>query len=270
MIIYFSGTGNSRDVATRLSSLLGDDDVVELCGKVLKEEVLQAKQPCKSVIWVFPVYSWGVPPVVAGFIKSAKISGITVAAHHLVATCGDDAGLTAKKWRKLMHRRGWTAASASTVIMPNTYTLMKGFDVDPDDVAQAKLEASQARVKEIARRIKEGDTADDDVVTGRFAWFKSCVIYPLFCRFTMSAKPFHATSDCTGCGLCARSCPLDNITVGDDRRPAWGNDCAQCLRCYHTCPVAAVQYGKATQGKGRYLNKTAIATTAKSHPESNK
>lgn len=254
MILYFTGSGNSRDVALRLSAMLGDEDVTELCGEILRNAEIKAKQPCKSVIWVFPVYSWGVPPVVVEFMRKAKLTGITAATHHMVATCGDDAGLTAHQWRKLVSQRGWTPASASTVIMPNTYTLMKGFDVDPEALARKKLEASKERVAEIARQIKANAT-DDNVTKGRFAWFKSKVIYPWFKRFAMSPKPFHATDSCTGCGLCARRCPLGNITMDNDRRPCWGNNCALCLRCYHICPAASVQYGKATAGKGRYLNK---------------
>lgn len=254
MIIYFTGTGNSRDIATRLAEALADNDIVELSGRVLRDKELKAAQPCRAVVWVFPVYSWGVPPVVADFIKDVRLTGTLAAAHHLVATCGDDAGLTARQWRRLIRRRGWTPASASTVIMPNTYTLMKGFDVDPDELADEKLMASRPRVAQIARRIKD-NAVDDDVIKGRFAWFKSNIIYPWFKRFAMSPKPFHATDSCTGCGLCARRCPLGNITMNDDRRPCWGNDCALCLRCYHTCHTAAVQYGKATRGKGRFLNK---------------
>ncbi|MCM1293841.1 MAG: EFR1 family ferrodoxin [Bacteroides sp.] len=265
MILYFTGTGNSRDVAHRLSSLLNDDDVVELCGELLQHPQIKAKQPCKSVVWVFPVYSWGVPPVVVKFITQAEISGITASRHHLAATCGDDAGMTATQWRKLMKRRGWTAMSASTVIMPNTYTLMKGFDVDPEALAEEKLLESIKRVQDIAQRIK-AEAMDDDVTKGRFPWFKSKIIYPWFIRFAMSPKPFHANDRCTGCSLCARSCPTCNITMGPNdeadksvnpsqRTPRWGNNCALCLRCYHICPSAAVQYGKATAHKGRYLNR---------------
>lgn len=254
MIIYFSGTGNSRDVAHRLSALTGDNDIVALSGQILVDEEIKAKQPCKAVVWIFPVYSWGIPPVVAKFIRNVKISGATAARHHLVATCGDDAGLTARQWRRLIRKRGWSEGSASTVIMPNTYTLMKGFDVDPESLAIEKLEASIARVRHIASRIKS-DAKDDDVVKGRFAWIKSRIVYPWFIRFAMSPKPFHATDQCTGCSLCARSCPLNNITMTADHRPAWSNNCALCLRCYHICPTGAVQYGKATKDKGRYLNK---------------
>lgn len=266
MIIYFSGTGNSRDVAYRLGDTLRDDDIVELSGATLLTAEIKARQPCKAVVWVFPVYSWGIPPVVVKFINRVKLSGITAARHYMVATCGDDAGLTARQWRRLMKRRGWEAASAATVIMPNTYTLMKGFDVDPEELASRKLTDSVLRVREIARRIKE-EATDDDVTKGRFAWFKSRVIYPWFTRFAMNTKPFHVTGNCTGCGLCARSCPTCNITMAENStvdhatakavkcHPAWGNRCALCLRCYHICPTGAVQYGKSTAGKGRYLRK---------------
>lgn len=259
MIIYFTGTGNSSDVATRLAAMLDDSDIVELCGDTLRNAKIAAKSSCELVVWVFPVYSWGVPPVVVQFIKHADINGIDGAKHHLVATCGDDAGLIAKQWRKLMGNRGWSAASASTVIMPNTYTLMKGFDVDTEALALQKLENSKTRIAEIAERIKAGAT-DVDVVKGRFAWIKSKVIYPWFIRFAMSPKPFHVVDCCTGCGLCARRCPLGNITMSNERRPCWSDNCAMCLRCYHMCPVAAVQYGKATKGKGRYINKNQAIT----------
>lgn len=255
MIIYFTGTGNSRDVATRISMMLTDDDIVELCDETLRSGVISAKRSCEKVVWVFPVYSWGVPPVVAKFIKRAKISGIEGAEHHMVATCGDDAGLTANQWRKLIRNKGWNAASASTVVMPNTYTLMKGFDVDSEILAKQKLEASGELIAVIAARIKRGAT-DDDVIKGRYAWIKSRIVYPWFIKFAMSPKPFHAIDSCSGCGLCARQCPLSNINMDkESKRPCWGKECALCLRCYHICPIGAVQYGKATKGKGRYLNK---------------
>ena len=254
MIIYFTGTGNSRDIATRISMLL-NDDIVELCNETLRSGVISDKRSYEKVIWVFPVYSWGVPPVVAKFIKRAKVLGIEGAEHHMVATCGDDAGLIAKQWRKLISGKGWKAASASTVVMPNTYTLMKGFDVDSEALAEQKLEASKERVAVIAERIKRGAT-DDDVIKGRYAWIKSRLIYPWFIKFVMSPKPFHAIDSCSGCGLCARQCPLGNISMSkESKRPCWGKECALCLRCYHICPIGAVQYGKATKGKGRYLNK---------------
>ena len=68
--------------------------------------------------------------------------------------------------------------------------------------------------------------------------------------FQLGGEPIR---DCTGCGGCARSCPLGNIAMQPGGTPHWGNRCAMCLRCYHSCPRNAVAYGKATAGKGRYM-----------------
>lgn len=171
----------------------------------------------------------------------------------MITTCGDDTGETATQWRKLIHSRHWQTADAYTVIMPNTYVLMKGFDVDNRQVADKKIAQAPDMISEIARRIGAG-IQGDILVKGSWPKIKSDIIYPLFKRFCMSPKPFKSNGRCIGCGKCARECPMHNITLSDGR-PVWHDRCALCLRCYHICPYDAVQYGKATNGKGQYLLK---------------
>lgn len=252
MIIVFSGCGNSLDVATRLGNTLGDSNIMHLKGDALKLNSIDATSE-RRIIWACPVYSWGLPPIFVDFINRISIEGGEKCDHYLVATCGDDAGLTHRQWRKLMKRKGLNAISSWTVIMPNTYTLMKGFDVDDAEVASRKLEKSVARIARIAEGI-ESRRKVDNVVRGKFAWVKSRIIYPWFKRFAMSPKPYHSTDGCTGCGKCSRECPLGNISMTDNR-PAWGKNCAMCLRCYHICPTHSVAYGNSTATKHQYLNR---------------
>lgn len=254
MIIYFSGTGNSRFVAERLSEQISDSNVIQL-----KDDLLIDPLSCKLdatgdiILWVFPTYSWGVPPVFARFIREANISGAESLPHYMVTTCGDDTGETASQWRHLLRLRQWQPAQAYTVIMPNTYVLMKGFDVDSDEVARCKLTKAPATIDEIARRIL-GHVPGNVLVKGSWPRIKSGIIYPYFKRFCMSPKPFKSNGRCIGCGKCAASCPMRNIEMVDER-PLWHNRCALCLRCYHICPYNAVQYGKASTDKGQYLLK---------------
>lgn len=244
MILYFSGTGNSRYVAETLAEELGEDKLLDIA-----KAPDQIKLDHEQVIWIFPIYSWGVPPVVARYIASVEIAGSW--RHWMVCTCGDDIGQAHHQWRKAVTARGWDAGGTFSVIMPNTYTLMRGFDVDPAEVEHRKLAAAPERIHEIAVCMMQG-REPDDVTTGRFAAIKSKVIYPWFVRHAMSPKPFHYTDKCIGCGKCATSCPLTNITM-TDRRPSWESNCALCLRCYHICPSHAVAYGNATKDKGQYL-----------------
>ncbi len=70
------------------------------------------------------------------------------------------------------------------------------------------------------------------------------VAYALLGRFYL-AKMMFASTRCTGCGLCARSCPHGAIRmVGRTRkRPYWTFACENCLRCLAWCPERAVESG---------------------------
>lgn len=252
MIIYFSGTGNSAYIARLLAEKLGEKDLLAIDSRTLELSSLDAG-PTKRVVWCFPVYSWGVPPVVCEFMEKIEFGPQErEIIHHVVFTCGDDIGYADCRLRKLMTRLGWKSGHIATVKMPNIYTLMKGFDVDPVDVEKRKLADAPGRVDKIAADILAGNFSTD-VVSGKFGSVKSSVIYPWFVRFAMNPKPFHAENNCIGCCKCAKRCPMNNIEMSAETgRPTWSDDCALCLRCYHFCPVNAVQYGRKTRGKGQY------------------
>lgn len=244
MIVYFSGTGNSRHVAFELSRLLGD--CVRDIAEMLCSDTLHC--PDDRLVWVFPTYSWGVPPVVAGFMKKVTIAGQPT--HHMVTTCGDDTGLTAEMWRSIISKKRWTAATAYSVQMPNTYVFMRGFDTDNPDKEAQKIKASADTVNAIARSIADG-TKDDNLVKGSFAWAKTKIVHPYFIRHCMSPRGFTVSEDCISCGVCAASCPMGNITMRDGR-PAWDDNCAFCTRCYHICPRHAIDHNKTARRKGQY------------------
>ncbi len=250
MIIFFSGNGNSKSIAVALSEAL-DQSIIDLRGQILlnPESFTDKMSAAEPVIWVFPVYSWGVPPVVLRFIQSCNLD-CNGNKHYLVLTCGDDCGLTSKQWQKAISKRGWTTAGKTSVFMPNTYVLMKGFDVDSKDIEQQKIEKAKSDMKIIAEKINN-EFDSDETYHGKFAWIKSKVIYPWFVRYAMSPKPFAHNKNCISCGRCAMSCPMDNITM-INKYPIWGDKCALCLSCYHKCPKRAVTYGKVTEGKGQY------------------
>lgn len=170
MILWFSGTGNSRYVAEMLAAELGQ--TLRRLTPDLRNGSLTPAPHDDTVIWVCPVYSWGLPPYVRAIIKNVDL-GSAPLIHHLVLTCGDDCGLTAEMWRSDLAKRGWLSGLAFSVTMPNNYVCMSGFDVDTAELAQHKLSAASLRIREIARSIADfragsGDCPNepDDVVRG--------------------------------------------------------------------------------------------------------
>lgn len=254
MIAYFSGTGNTKFCAEGLSRLTGDS-LFPLTGALLrdpKSAVITVPDNENRIIWMFPVYSWGIPVQVQRIMEQTPIvsKNKELLTHWMVCTCGDDIGRTASLWRRIMRHRELKPITAFSLQMPNTYVFMKGFDVDSQQLAEKKIELAKSLLPTIAETILSGKKQTDTITRGSFAAIKTGIIRPYFNKFCTSPKPFHCNDRCIGCGKCARECPMDNIIMHNGH-PEWGNTCMLCSRCYHTCPTHAVEYGKTTVGKGQ-------------------
>ncbi len=252
MIFYFSGTGNSRQVAERLSDILD-----EKLGFIPEEDPSSLGISGKSLGFVFPVYSWGVPPIVIDFISRLSPDFIeNVKERSLkiwsVLTCGDETAMAPEMLEKALSRQGLLLSGVWSVTMPNNYVLLPGFDVDSREVERMKLHDAPGRMEEIAGKIKSGHY-EVDVVRGSWAKLKTDLVYPLFRRWGIFPSKWHVYPTCVGCGICVRSCPVGNIVMRDGR-PKWGNRCESCLACYHSCPRHCIAYGSMTSGKGQYMN----------------
>jgi len=243
MILYFTGTCNSLLVAKKLAELLGDTclPLIPMIGHIsdLPEEIGL----------VFPVYSWGVPPVVLNFVEHMR--GSKVKRVRCICTCGDEVAMTPEMMNKALAASGIEMIGIWSVIMPNNYVLLPGFGVDSEELEKKKLDECGVRVEYVAQRIMDGKK-DWDVTRGSMPWIKTRLIYPLFKKWGTTFGKWHADTDsCIGCGKCAKTCPAGNILMKDGR-PEWGDRCLSCVSCFHICPVRAIDYSSYTKGKGQY------------------
>lgn len=248
MIFYFSGVGNSAWVARRLADKL-QDKVLPIAEEI-RTEMKYDLAPEESVGFVFPVYGWEPPRIVMDFVRKMTLKQKPEYLY-FVCTCGDDTGKTADIFMSVLRKKGWACHASYSILMPDTYVCLPGFDIDGEDELKRKTENAAARVnfigEELSRRVvmeKHG------CYEGAFPKVKTYVLGGLFRTFLMSPKRFHATDACIACGLCEKRCPVHNIKV--EGKPQWGSDCTMCLACYHTCPQHAIHYGNRTKNKGQY------------------
>jgi len=66
-----------------------------------------------------------------------------------------------------------------------------------------------------------------------------------FCSVNNKEKTmaYVISDDCTMCGACEPSCPVEAISAGDGKYVIDANTCTDCGACEPTCPVDAISAG---------------------------
>lgn len=247
MIYYYSATGNTRYAADYLGKLLNEKT----------ENILDCKSTPdlseeKMIGIMFPIYCWGIPPTVSEFIEKIQAEISEDCYLWSVCTCGDEAGTAMRQLkRRFAKTRGRGLDLTASLIMPNTYVLLPGFDVDKPEIEQQKLEAAPKRLDEIAEKIKNRLTGIYDVSEGSAPALRS-MLFPLFDKWGIYPSHWKVSEKCIGCGKCEKICPAKNILLRDSH-PVWGKNCNSCCACFHVCPVKAISYGNITRNKSQYI-----------------
>lgn len=243
MIVFYSGTGNSRFAAKMLASHIGDEAVD--AGAFIKQNrraELRSEQP-----WVFvsPTYAWQLPRIFADFIRRGSFEGSRAA--YFVMTCGSEIGNAGAGIKELCSEKDFAYHGVLPVVMPENYIAM--FRVPGPDEASGIIEKAVPVLQMGIECIERGRPFPE--VRAGFADRLRSAINPLFYSMLVKAKKFQAGDACTGCGKCERVCPMNNISI-TDRKPRWGSACTHCMACICGCPEQAVEYGNRSRGKPRY------------------
>ena len=117
MILYFSGTGNSRWCAELLEKRLGDESVdTAPFLKIGEGSELTSERP-----WIFaaPTYAWRLPRIYSEWMQKSRFYGSRNA--YFVMTCGMEIGNAAEENRALCQSLGLHYQGTLTVVMPENY-----------------------------------------------------------------------------------------------------------------------------------------------------
>ncbi len=244
MLIYFTGTGNSRFLANLLSTQL-NDEIVDATQHI-KNGTHPAFQSDKPYVFVAPTYAWRMPRLLEEWMLKCRFEGSQKV--YFVLNCGSEIGASGTYAKRLCRKIGMEYMGTAEVIMPENYIAM--FTAPTWEESQTILREAEAQIPELAAKIAREEALEQVKITlvGRLC---SSVVNPLFYRFSIRADKFLVKDTCISCGKCAKDCMLNNIVMKDGR-PVWGSDCTHCMACICGCPKDAIEYGKRTVGLRRY------------------
>lgn len=232
-IFCFSSTGNSLYTAKRIAE--------KIDGRVVSMSSPPSKCEDDVVGFVFPVYFWGLPRIVKRYVRELQLTNRN-AYVFAVATYGGKVYGVLGELKSLLSQKGITLHYGRNLKSVENY--IPGYKINDNEAFRQSIDDN---ILEIA----------DEISGARHTKIQNfTVLNKLIHGFYPNANSdqFFAVSDtCTGCGVCQKICPVNNISM-EHRRPTFEHGCEHCLACIHNCPANAIGWKQKTEGKGQYRN----------------
>ena len=245
MIIYFSGTGNSKYVAERIADKFNDKAVSV---ENLKNQIELSENEMFGI--VTPVHRGVLPVLMRDFLKNLSLKHSDDLYSFMVTTYGTMTGCTYAEAKHILAPLGIRLTAGFSVKMPDTWTPL--FDVSDTDTIRKQNDDAEKHIDKLLELIKDRSTGN--LMQHKTPYIFRLVAEPFF-NLNRKTKNFYVEETCIGCGLCAKQCPTQAIEI-KGKKPVWVKErCALCLRCLHHCPKFAIQYGNGkTKQHGQYRN----------------
>lgn len=224
-ICYFSATGNCLYVAKRIGGTLLS------IPQLMKQNDIEITDDAVGI--VAPVYAVEMPMMVKDFLSKAKIK---TDYFFFVYTYGMGYAAAFAHVEQVCREKGLKLSYINAIQMVDNY--LPGFEMQNqiDTLPKKNVEEQIKKLlSDIASRVETPVkiTAADKA---QMAMYQKMLAKLILCKDT--AQGYIVTDNCTRCGICAKVCPADNITVTDKVR--FANRCEVCYACLHNCPQNAI------------------------------
>lgn len=246
LIIYFSGTGNTRKVAEKYVDCFAElghtAEVVSVDGlprnKTLTDEFLTLLNNADIVGFGYPVHAFNAPSVM---LKLAKFLPKQPKAKRafIFNTSGEPLKLnniSSLKLRSMLRRRKFAVFSEYHYCMPYNIIFRH-----TDEMAYKMWNTAELLIPLDVQQIVDGTPhVLKRVFFGSFiAWVMRCEHWGV----RLNGTRYKVGENCVHCQKCINICPTHNITVKKNGQLKFGGNCLMCMRCAQLCPKNAIKTG---------------------------
>lgn len=239
-IYYFTSTGNCLYVAKKIKEKIENCELVSI-SQALKNNDFEAED--ESIGFIYPIHCGSLPIVVEEFIGKLELKD-----GKYIFAIGVTGGGEAKD--SFPHINGILKnneiSNYSTVKYISNYT-RSGRNPTKERALKA-IESQEKIIEDFIESLKLREIKKVDYKLGKQLMYKGWKTY-----FKNKDKAFNVNEDCISCEMCKKICPVDDIEMINNK-PSWLGKCTDCMACINICPKKAINIGKRTIKKNRYIN----------------
>lgn len=236
-IFYFSTTGNSLALARGLKYGLSDAEMFP----IPKFMTGNADVSAPVLGFVFPVYGWGLPRIVAEFVKGLSFKERPYV--FAVATCGGTPGRALIELRGYLRKAGVDLNAGFVCVEgANTVTDTPDFVRFVRSLNRKVYLSGEERLSEILGVIRSREKHSPETASFKCNCFVGAMRAMM--RFAKeklksSDSNFFVSEGCNSCRICERLCPRANICI-EGGKPVWHHNCEMCNACIQWCPKQVI------------------------------
>ena len=240
-ICYFSASGNSLYVARRVGGKLLS------IPKLVQQGTIEIEDDAVGI--VSPVYLGGLPLMVQDFLERVSVKTDYL---FFLFTCGN--GGSFDQVMEIGRSRGLDFQYCNIIRMVDNF--LPGFEMQEqiDTLPQKNVEGQLDVVcADIAAR-KEQRPQLSPPGMAPMVLFRKRLVKKILRRD--AAHSYIVDANCILCGVCAKVCPANNITIADGK-VSFADCCEVCYACVHNCPKGAIHVpGEKSSARFRNENVT--------------
>lgn len=240
MVFYFTATGNSLYVAKKL-----DKNPISI-PQALKQSNLNFTDNAIGI--VFPIYAGRAPEIVIEFLHRFTFN---TGYMYFIGTYGNSDSAIGKTLPDECQKLGIRIDYLNTVAMVDNY--LPVFDMENEKKAD---KGTEDKIKEIvsdihAKKKYITQPTPQGLKLAKQVW----TMEKLHLMVNDGSQLKILVNKCTGCGICKKVCPIDNIVIGSGIAVRRNAKCEYCLACAHACPQKAITIKRGEKNmNARYRN----------------
>ncbi len=225
-VCYFTASGNCLYVSRRIGGTLLS------IPQLMKEDDIIIEDDAVGI--VCPVYNAEMPMMVREFMKRAKIR---TDYFFFIYTYGAGFGEAYAHAKLAAEEAGLTLSYVNAILMVDNFIPYFDMQEQIDTLPQKDVEGQlDAVCGDIASR-KTVDIRITDETKELMEMYRKKLADVWLRKDT--ALSYTVSDECIRCGICARVCPADNITVTEEG-VRFSDHCEVCYACLHNCPKHAI------------------------------